>query len=285
MTKEEILNCLTTGTTHSPANKETNRITARLSADTQQKGSTSSQNQTPKPPTSILRAATKGSLPKVPAGGESKSSPLRKNPRRLPDPRPEHHIYKLQAQVKPTKSNTDPLTMLKTRLQEILNKLKESDPTLILYSTSSDTDTTIWLDQPEEISTFSFTQLREFFYGVFPQHKGGRVYSQLRIGHTIPTQEFCQDISWWAKAEDVRLDRKPLQYIKTANIGFFLFSHEYMHVLKLEEELNAEYSAHTMDDTAVLALSFRPVWDGVNSFTKKRQIISQGQTKCQSNMY
>ena len=159
--------------------------------------------------------------------------------------------------------------MFKTRLQEILNKLKESDPTLILYSTSSDTDTTIWLDQPEEISTFSFTQLREFFYGVFPQHKGGRVYSQLRIGHTIPTQEFCQDISWWAKAEDVRLDRKPLQYIKTANIGFFLFSHEYMHVLKLEEELNAEYSAHTMDDTAVLALSFRPVWDGVNSFTKK----------------
>ena len=113
--------------------------------------------------------------------------------------------------------------MLKTRLQEILNKLKESDPTLILYSTSSDTDTTIWLDQPEEISSFSFTQLREFFYGVFPQHKGGRVYSQLRIGHTIPTQEFCQDISWWAKAEDVRLDRKPLQYIKTANIGFFYF--------------------------------------------------------------
>ena len=46
-----------------------------------------------------------------------------------------------------------------------------------------------------------------------------------------------------------------------------------MDVFKLEEELNAKYSAYTMNDNAVLALSLRPAWDGVNLFTKKANLL------------
>ena len=46
-----------------------------------------------------------------------------------------------------------------------------------------------------------------------------------------------------------------------------------MHVLKLWEDLNAKYSTHIMDNKAVLNLSFRPVWDGVNLFTKKANLL------------
>ena len=76
MTKEEIPTCLTAGTSQSPANKLKSHFAARPSVDTQHKGPTSSQNQVPKPPTSILKAATKGDIPKLQAGGAPKSLPL-----------------------------------------------------------------------------------------------------------------------------------------------------------------------------------------------------------------
>jgi hypothetical protein len=158
--------------------------------------------------------------------------------------------YDLRINLQP--SDEADVTLVAT-FKEILTKLQECDPSLILYTWSD--DNLAHISKPSQVPR-TISDLRRYISRARPLPAGGSLYTSIRLGHTQPMKDrIIADMGWWLEKQKHGLYLRPIQAENTEVVGWLLYSTRNMNIEHLTTAIKSE-THHRFE----VGLRHRVIW-------------------------
>ena len=144
------------------------------------------------------------------------------------------HLTRVDARLK-VPASLQPDKALAIVAKAVLTKLQEMDSSIRILPWATGSRTPHIRGSSDVPNTMG--KFKQYFPRIFPNKKGGGMYTSILIGHDKIFPDIIDDIAWWLKQEGHGLWVRTLQCENVAKLGWLLYSAREMDKESLSEEI------------------------------------------------